>query len=326
LRFIYRFLIRPIVFRLPPEVSHRFAVESFRVRPIWRLFGLLARAGDGSQRTTLSGIEVPNPVGIAAGFDKDCEVLESLLDTGFGYVVGGTATLNARPGNPKPRMLRRSSEGALINALGFPGHGLEPARERLAKLPQVVSARTLISISGTEDDPIRECLVALEPLVAGVEVNISSPNTAGLAVFQEPVRLKQLIETLVAAKNKPLFVKMPRLDDTGAFLQLIQAAHEGGADGFVAANTLPIAHEGLAVGKGGMSGKPLLESTLELVGHARKHLGDGPTIIGCGGISSAEDARAVMDAGANAVQLYTALVFEGPGIASAISRGLRASR
>ena len=223
-------------------------------------------------------------------------------------------------------MIRRTSEGALVNALGFPGRGLEPAQKRLAGLSPAVSALTIISISGTEDDPIRECLVALEPLVAGIEVNISSPNTAGLAVFQEPVRLKQLIETLSAAKSKPLFVKMPRLVDSGAFIELIQAAHEGGADGFVSANTLPIAHEGLAVGRGGLSGKPLLDSTVELVQKARQHLGDGPTVIGCGGISNARDARAVMDAGADAVQLYTALVFEGPGIASLISRGLRTSR
>jgi dihydroorotate dehydrogenase len=312
-----------MVFRLSPEVSHRFAVISFRLPVVWRLFGLFARAGGGNRRTELTGISVPNPVGIAAGFDKDCEVLDSLLDIGFGYVVGGTVTLDPRPGNPKPRMLRRSSEGALVNALGFPGGGMETARARLAKLGYSSAARTLISISGTEDDPIRECLIALEPLVAGVEVNISSPNTAGLAVFQEPVRLKQMIEGLVATKSKPLFVKMPRLSDSGAFLELVQAAHEGGADGFVTANTLPIAHEGLAVGKGGLSGKPLLDSTLELVEQARKHLGDGPTIIGCGGISSAEDARAVMDAGADAIQVYTALVYEGPGIASAISRGLR---
>ena len=326
MRFIYRFLIRPVVFRLPPEVSHRFAVDSFRLRPVWRLFGLFARSRAGDQHTVLSGIEVRNPVGIAAGFDKDCEVLGSLLDIGFGYVVGGTVTPDARQGNPKPRMIRRSKEGALVNALGFPGRGLESARKRLSGLSPAISARTFISISGTEDDSIRECLIALEPLVAGVEVNISSPNTAGLAVFQEPIRLRQLIEMLSAAKSKPLFVKMPRLADSGKFIELIQAAHEGGADGFVTANTLPIAHEGLAVGKGGLSGKPLLGSTLELVEQARKHLGDGPTVIGCGGISNAEDARAVMDAGADAIQLYTALVFEGPGIASSISRGLRASR
>ena len=301
-------------------------MDSFRLRPVWRLFGLLACSGGGDQRTVLSGIEVRNPVGIAAGFDKDCEVLGSLLDIGFGYAVGGTVTLDARPGNPKPRMIRRSSEGALVNALGFPGRGLGPAQKRLAGLSPAVSALTIISISGTEDDPIRECLVALEPLVAGIEVNISSPNTAGLAVFQEPVRLKRLIETLSAAKSKPLFVKMPRLTDSGAFIELIQAAHEGGADGFVTANTLPIAHEGLAVGRGGLSGKTLLDSTMDLVQQARQHLGDGPTVIGCGGISNARDARAVMDAGADAVQLYTALVFEGPGIASLISRGLRASR
>lgn len=273
----------------------------------------------------VSGINIPNPVGIAAGFDKDCEVLDTLLDIGFGYVVGGTVTLDPRPGNPKPRMLRRSNEGALINALGFPGGGLAPAQARLEKLSSASAHRTLISISGTEDDPIRQCLIALEPLVAGVEVNISSPNTSGLAVFQEPVRLKQLIEGLVAVKSKPLFVKMPRLSDSGAFVELLQAAHEAGADGFVTANTLPIAHEGLAVGKGGMSGKPLLYSTLNLVEETRKHLGDGPTVIGCGGISTAADARAVLDAGANAIQLYTALVFEGPGIASAISRGLRSA-
>jgi dihydroorotate dehydrogenase len=319
---IYRTLIRPLVFRLPPERSHALAVASFRVAPAWRLAGRILAKHDSSLKTSVAGLEFPNPVGIAAGFDKDCVALASLLNVGFGYAVGGTVTLDPRPGNPRPRMLRQSADDALLNALGFPGKGLENAARRLGNISSDHASRTLVSISGAEEDDVLECHRRLEPLVAGVEVNISSPNTAGLAVFQEPARLSGLIKRISSEKKKPLFVKLPRFDEPAELAGLATAAVEAGADGLVTANTLPVEDDRLAMGRGGLSGRPLFESTLRLVAAVRKASPDHIAVIGCGGISSGDQAKTIMDAGANAVQLYTALVYEGPEIAGAICREL----
>ena len=319
---IYRTLIRPIVFRLQPERSHALAIASFRAAPAWRLAGRIIAKRDSNLETTFAGLTFPNPVAIAAGFDKDCEVLASLLNVGFGYVVGGTVTLDSRPGNLRPRMVRLGRDNALLNALGFPGNGLDSAEARLRGLSPQHASRTLISVSGTEVDDILECHRRLEPLVAGIEVNISSPNTAGLAVFQEPERLSALIRRISGEKKKPLFVKLPRFEDAAALVDLATAAVETGADGLVTANTLPIEDDRLSTGRGGLSGQPLLESTLKLVAAVRQASPDHVAVIGCGGISTGDQARAVLDAGASGVQLYTALVYEGPGIAGAICREL----
>ena len=319
---IYRTLIRPLVFRLPPERSHALAVASFRASPAWRLAGRILARRDASLETAVAGLTFPNPVGVAAGFDKDCEVLESLLNVGFGYAVGGTVTLDPRPGNPRPRMLRLGADDALLNSLGFPGKGIENAARRLGKLSPEQKSRTLISISGTEDDDILECHRRLEPLVAGVEVNISSPNTAGLAVFQEPLRLSALIKRVSEEKKKPLFVKLPRFEDAAVLVELAAAAVEAGADGLVTANTLPVEYDRLATGRGGLSGQPLFESTLKLVAAVKQASPNHVAVIGCGGISTGNQAQAVLDAGASAVQLYTALVYEGPAIAGSICREL----
>lgn len=319
---IYKTLFRPFVFRLPPERSHALAVASFRVAPVWRLAGRIITKRDSNLETTFAGLTFPNPVGLAAGFDKDCEVLASLLNVGFGYVVGGTVTLDARPGNPRPRMVRLGRDNALVNALGFPGKGLENAARRLGTLSPQHASRTLISVSGTEEHDILECHRRLEPLVAGIEVNISSPNTAGLTVFQEPERLSALIRRISGEKKKPLFVKLPRFDDAAALVDLAMAAVEAGADGLVTANALPVEDDRLAMGRGGLSGRPLLESTLKLVAAVRQASPDHVAVVGCGGISTGDQARAVLDAGASGVQLYTALVYEGPEIAGAICREL----
>ncbi len=319
---IYRTLIRPLVFRLPPERSHALAVASFRASPAWRLAGRILARRDADLETTLAGLTFPNPVGIAAGFDKDCEALASLLNVGFGYAVGGTVTLDPRPGNPRPRMLRLGKDEALLNALGFPGKGIENAAKRLGKLSPDHASRTLVSVSGTEEDDIVECHRRLEPFAAGVEVNISSPNTAGLAVFQEPQRLSALLRRISEKKKKPLFIKLPRFEDATALVELATAAVGAGADGLVTANTLPVEDDRLAVGRGGLSGQLLFESTLKLVAAVKQASPDHIAVIGCGGISTGDQARAVLDAGADAVQLYTALVYEGPAIAGAICRDL----
>lgn len=322
---LYTALARPLIFRLPAETSHGLAERALRVSPAWALAGALMRSRNAGLRVDIAGMNLPNPVGIAAGFDKNCRVIGSLLSLGFGFAVGGTVTLNPRPGNARPRMFRDPSKRALVNALGFPGAGLVSAETRLAKLRPTQRARTWVSVSGSEEHDILECHRRLEPLVSAVEVNISSPNTSGLRVFQEPDRLRTLVRGITGSKKRPLFVKMPRFegaDSNQRLLELGSVAVEAGADGLVVANTLPVEDRRLAVGRGGLSGAPLFDSTLRFIESMRTGLPAHATLIACGGAGQASDVRRLLSAGAAGVQLYTAFVYEGVGLPGRICRQL----
>jgi dihydroorotate dehydrogenase len=262
---------------------------------------------------------------MAAGFDKDCKVLGSVLNLGFGFVTGGTVTLASRPGNPKPRMVRIIDQNAVMNSLGFPCQGLEPAVKRLKK-SQKYKQRVLVSISGTIEDEIFECLRQTQSLVSGIELNISSPNTAGLRIFHEPARLRGLIEGLVAEKNVPLFVKLPpwpRDEDTRReLLNLADTAVDAGVDGLVIANTHPIESSRLKVGRGGLSGAPLFEHTELMIADVQARVQGKAAIIACGGVTTAEHVWKLLATGASAVQLYTSFIYEGPGLPARINKRL----
>jgi dihydroorotate dehydrogenase len=276
-------------------------------------------------KTDIAGMSFPTPVGMAAGFDKDCKVLGSVLKLGFGFVTGGTVTLASRPGNPKPRMIRLPEQKAVMNSLGFPGLGLEPALRRLGK-SQKHKNRVMVSIAGTIEDEIFECLRRTQSLAAGLELNISSPNTAGLRIFHEPARLRGLIEGLVAEKQVPLFVKLPpwpRDDESRReILKLAETAVDAGVDGLVIANTHPIESSRLKVGRGGLSGAPLFEHTELMIANVQALVQGKAEIIACGGVSTAEHVWQLLATGASAVQLYTAFIYEGPGLPARINKRL----
>lgn len=262
---------------------------------------------------------------MAAGFDKDCKVLGSIVNLGFGFVTGGTVTLASRPGNPKPRMVRLPDMKAVMNSMGFPGQGLQPALKKLNK-SQKHKDRVLVSIAGTIEDEIFECLRKTQPLVAGIELNVSSPNTAGLRIFHEPARLRGLIEGLVAEKQVPLFVKLPpwpRDDENRReMLKLAETAVDAGVDGLVIANTHPIESSRLQVGRGGMSGAPLFEHTELMIADIQAQVQGQAAIIACGGVSTAEHVWQLLAKGASAVQLYTSFIYEGPGLPARINKRL----
>ena len=262
---------------------------------------------------------------MAAGFDKDCKVLGSVLNLGFGFVTGGTVTLASRPGNPKPRMVRLPDQKAVMNSLGFPGQGLESAIKRLGKSEKNKN-RTFLSISGTIEDEIYECMRRSQPLVAGLELNVSSPNTAGLRVFHEPARLRGLIEALVAEKHVPLFVKLPPWprdnENRDEILKLADTAVDAGVDGLVIANTHPIESNLLQVGRGGLSGAPLFEHTELMIADIQARVQGQAEIIACGGVSTAEHVWQLLATGASAVQLYTSFIYEGPGLPARINKRL----
>ena len=292
---------------------------------MWNGFRLTNGTRNEKLKTRVSGVALPTPIGMAAGFDKDCNVLRSLLNLGFGFVTGGTITLASRPGNPKPRVIRLPNEKALINSMGFPGRGLEPAIKRLQR-SQRVKERIFVSIAGTIEDEIFDCLHRVQSLAAGIELNISSPNTAGLRIFHETGRLRGLIEALAAEKSVPLFVKLPPWsrgdDDRREILKLAETAINSGADGLIVANTRPIESNRLKVGRGGLSGEPLFEITELLIADVQAMTHGNVGIIACGGVSTSTQVWKLLASGASAVQLYTSFIYEGPGLPAQLNKGL----
>ena len=323
---MYKLLARPVLFSIDEERSHSIAEQALRIPGVWKSLGINSKIGDPRIRADVAGLTLPSPLGLAAGFDKNCKNLTALMDIGFGFVTGGTVTLTSRPGNAKPRMLRSPATGALVNSLGFPGEGVMSIAPRVRRLRSRTD-RVFISISGTIEDEIVECYRRFNRHVAAIELNISSPNTAGLRVFHDGARLRNLVEQIRSQSHPvPLFVKMPpwtaESDDRRRLLSLVETAVNSGADGVVIANTMPIEHKGLAVGQGGLSGAPLLENTVRMTAEVSALVGKEAAVISCGGVSNAEHLWRLLAAGASAVQLYTALIYEGPGLPGRLNRGL----
>ena len=315
---LYRRIARPLLFSLPAEAAQKFAERTLLVTPVWKALSGASGPDDGPLRTRWCGIEVRNPVGLAAGFDKDCRLLPSLAAWGFGYMVAGTVTLDPRPGNARPRLFRDPAQQSLTNALGFPGRGLAAAARELAHArDRTAGVPIAVSISGTSIHEVAACLRMLEPLVDAVEVNISSPNTAGLRVFHEPAALAELLGRVNEGRAKPLAVKLPPYPErdgpeADSVIPLARVCRQAGVDGLTAANSKPTKDPRLAVRRGGLSGRPIYERMLDLVRDLRSEVGSGIGINACGGIFTGRHAREALDAGADTVQAYTGLVYRGP--------------
>jgi dihydroorotate dehydrogenase len=309
---------------LPPETAHRFAV--------WGLgHGLVRRRpADAwpSLRTSLCGLALPNPLGLAAGFDKNAQALPGLARLGFGFVEIGTVTPKPQPGNPKPRLFRLSQDRALINRLGFNSEGLDRVRARLAQRRSswgVIGAN--IGANRDASDPIEDyltCLRGLYPLVDYVTVNVSSPNTPGLRRLQHGSHLDALLAALIAARRelaegprKPILLKIAPDLEAGDERALVEAALAVGIDGLIVANTT-LDRTGL-IGRhrqeaGGLSGAPLLAPSTAQLRRIWRLTGASLPLIGVGGIFCGADAYAKIRAGASALQLYTALIYRGPAV------------
>jgi len=277
--------------------------------------------------STVAGIPINNPVGLAAGYDKNCKFLSSLEEFGFGYVMGGTVTKEPRPGNPKPRVIRLKEKNALINALGFPGNGLESALSEISTLEsQSKKSIRILSVSGTDTSDISQCHQRLEPFCDGIELNISSPNTKGLRIFQESTKLRSLLQAVNEHRTKPILVKMPPYNsDEGTdenALNLGRICMEEKVEGLTVSNTIPIQHEGLAIGQGGLSGSPLFENTISMVKNYKNEFGNKIEINACGGISNGRQAYDALKSGATSIQILTSLIYEGPRVVQNINREL----
>jgi dihydroorotate dehydrogenase len=318
-------IIRPLVFALDAETAHRAAIAAlkFAHRNPPRHF-------PPSLRTTVAGIDFPSPVGLAAGFDKDGEVAEAMLGAGFGFVEVGTVTPRPQAGNPRPRLFRLREDRAVINRMGFNNEGQEAAFQRLRRLTGLHGVIGVnIGANKDTEDRIRdyaEGVRNMAQVARYLTINISSPNTPGLRGLQDKGALDELLSALSEAVcNKPIFLKVaPDLVD-GDHERIIRSALDHRIDALIVANTTvsrPSLRSRLASESGGLSGAPLKPLALGALRRFRSASGGEVPLIGVGGISNAEDAWERITAGASLVQLYSAMVYEGPGIAMRIARGL----
>jgi dihydroorotate dehydrogenase len=320
-------LIRPLAFALDPETSHRLTIQALKLMP---LHG--PPHFPDSLRTSVAGLTFPTPVGLAAGFDKDAEVPEEILGLGFGFVEVGTLTPRPQQGNPKPRLFRLKRDRAVINRMGFNNCGQAAAFERIERfshLPGVIGIN--IGANKDSEDRIADYVAgvrAIAPISDYLTINISSPNTPGLRQLQDEGALKGLLSAVRDARPRngpPIFLKVaPDLGEEEPD-QIVRAAMDHGIDAIIVANTTvsrPPLKSRYANEQGGLSGEPLKPLALQALRSFRRASGGEIPLIGVGGIATADDAWERIRAGANLVQLYTAMVYEGPGIAKRIANSL----
>jgi dihydroorotate dehydrogenase len=319
-------LLRPLVFAVDAERAHRLTVGALKALPAGA-----AAAADPVLSSTVAGLQFPNPVGLAAGFDKDAEVYRQMLGFGFGFVEIGTLTPRPQAGNPGPRLFRLAEDRAVINRLGFNNGGLEAAKARLSgKRNGIVGVN--VGANKESADRIGDYAKAVRemaPLADYITVNISSPNTPGLRALQDRGALEELVASVTEARGAeaaPIFLKVaPDLER--ADIDDIAAVAMGRLDALIVSNTticrppLHSRHRGEA---GGLSGAPLKALALERLRDFRRATGGQMPLIAAGGIGSGADAFERILAGASLVQLYSALVYEGPGLARRIAAELKA--
>jgi len=320
-------LLRPLAFALDAETAHRATIAALKWVPPHRPPDFPA-----SLRTRVAGIDFPTPVGLAAGFDKDAEVPEQMLALGFGFVEVGTVTPRPQSGNDRPRLFRLSEDQAAINRLGFNNHGQPAAFRRLIECgPSRGVVGVNIGANKDSADRVADYVSgvrAMSRVARYLTINISSPNTPGLRQLQDEGALRALLSAVQEARdpNGPsIFLKVAPDLGAGEPDQIVRVAIQHGIDAIIVANTTvsrPPLKSRHAGEQGGLSGAPLKPLALTALRTFRAASGGEMPLIGVGGIATADDAWERIRAGASLVQLYTAMVYDGPGIARKIARGL----
>jgi dihydroorotate dehydrogenase len=319
---VYR-AVRPLLFAADPERVHHLALGLLGA-PLGRWLAPLASGvGDPSRHPVeLMGLGFRNRVGLAAGFDKDGLAILGWASLGFGFVELGTVTPRPQSGNPRPRLFRLPADEALINRMGFNNAGADALADRIAAArPQLPDGFVVgVNIGRNRDgdlDDYASAARAVAEVADYVAINVSSPNTPGLRDLQEPTSLRDLLAAVrAAAPARPVLVKLAPDLEPAIRSTLVQAAVGAGAAGVIGSNST-LARDGLrspaAIEPGGLSGRPLRERALEIAGELRAAAGDR-VVIGSGGIGSGADARALREAGADLVQLWTGMIYAGPGL------------
>jgi dihydroorotate dehydrogenase len=341
---MYKQLIRPILFQFDPESVHHFTFRTIRFLSSIGFAGLfrsIYSVNDPRLERELFGLKFKNPVGLAAGFDKDAKLYNELSDFGFGFVEIGTLTPKPQDGNPKKRLFRLKKDQAIVNRMGFNNKGVFDAVENLKKSHRVLIGGNIGKNKITPNElAAKDYLICFDALFDHVDyfvVNVSSPNTPGLRALQdrEPLTalLKQLKKQNVKlakarnSKEKPILLKIaPDLTDN-QLMDIIGIVKDTGIDGVIATNTT-IARDNLKSGvllteeTGGLSGRPLTDRSTEVIRFLSQKSNKAFPIIGVGGIHSAEDALEKLEAGADLVQLYTGFIYEGPALIKRINKAI----
>lgn len=340
---MYKQLIRPLLFLVDPEKVHHWVFDILKLKAHIPGFKDVVRSmfafEDKRLHVQLFGIDFKNPVGLAAGFDKDAKLIDELACMGFGSVEIGTLTPRPQPGNDKPRLFRLPQDQALINRMGFNNEGVQAAVKRLrSRRSDVIVGGNIGKNKVTPNEhainDYLECFEALYPYVDYFVINVSSPNTPGLRELQEKEPLRKLMASVIGAsrskvKYKPVLLKIaPDLNDD-QLRDIVDILKDTNADGVIATNTT-IARDALVsnetmvqnIGAGGLSGKPLKARATQVVSYLRRLLGPDFPIIAVGGIMNAGDAVEKFRAGANLVQIYTGFIYEGPGLIKDINKEL----
>jgi dihydroorotate dehydrogenase len=342
---LYRSLLRPLLFRLSPETAHELALHtlSFSPRLVKRLLSRPAQGSFGELRRF--GLSFSNPVGLAAGFDKDGIALESLAALGFGFIEAGTVTYEPQPGNQRPRLFRLPQDKALINRAGFNNQGAVAFAQRVSThrpgtvLGVSIGKSKTVPIENALEDYLRSFEI-VHPVADYIAVNVSSPNTPGLRSLQKAGQLEALLQALQRrnlelsdqssrARPTPLLVKLAPDLEPEDLKHIVDVVKSTGVAGLIATNTTT-RREGLrtpkdkiaACGEGGLSGMPLRERSTNMIATLYNLTSGLVPIIGVGGIFTAEDAWEKICAGASLIQLYTGFIYQGPRIAQEISAGL----
>lgn len=340
---MYKSLIRPLFFRFDPEKIHHFTFSLVRLSHQIGLGGIfrgIYNLENPKLERELFGLKFPNPVGLAAGFDKDAKLYKELSNLGFGFIEIGTVTPKPQEGNEKPRLFRLKEDAAIINRMGFNNGGVQEAVERLKKNP-VQGDRKHVLIGGNigknkitpNEEAVNDYIICFDALFDYVDyfvVNVSSPNTPNLRALQEKEPLTDLLQTLqdknnLKEKRKPILLKIaPDLTDE-QLLDIIDIVSVTKIDGVIATNTT-ISRDGLSSGNknemGGLSGKPLTKRATEVIRFLSEKSNKAFPIIGVGGIGSAEDALEKLDAGADLIQIFTGFIYEGPGLIKEINKAV----
>ncbi len=339
---MYKLFIKPLLFSLSPEKAHHFSISFlkgvFKISFLQRTTARCYRVESPLLQQKLFGLTFPNPVGLAAGFDKNADFFDEIATFGFGFVEIGTVTPKAQPGNPKPRLFRLPKDKALINRMGFNNEGVDYAVEKLKKRknPNLIIGGNIGKNKTTpNENAVADYLICFHKLFPYVDyfvVNVSSPNTPNLRELQDKKPLTEILSALQTenakkSSRKPILLKIApdlsfkQLDD------IIEIVAETRIDGVIATNTT-INRCGLktpksdidAMGNGGLSGKPLLKRSTEVIQYLKQKSHNAFPVIGVGGIMSPEDALEKINAGADLVQIFTGFIYEGPSLVKKINQ------
>ncbi len=325
-------ILKPYIFSLDPEVAHDLAIKSLKFNFLPKSVFYVDR--EEKLETKLLNEKLPNPIGLAAGFDKSAEVYNSLFKLGYGFIEVGTVTPKRQLGNPKPRIFRLEKDLALINRLGFNNHGSEIISKRIAEnLPYGFLG---VNIGPNRDTKNKEedyyhCLSILHTHAGYITINISSPNTEGLRKFHDQKELEKLLKGINELKknnniSKPVLIKLSPDINENEISNIIELIYKYEISGLIISNTTDSNREKLSDDKkneaGGLSGKPLENLSTELIKKFYKEIKGKIQIIGVGGVDSGQTAFDKITAGANAVQLYTGMVYKGPGVVREMKKEL----